>query len=301
VLARTVIVASGAEGSGGRNIPECFQSLPADRWAHVNDTLDLSVVAGKRVGILGSGASAFDIATAAMKAGAVSAMICFRRAAMPTQNPRRAMEYCGFLAHYPDLPDEQRWGYMRHLTTIGQPPPEPTWNKAMATPGVSPSAATPWNAATLAPDGTIRIESAGGRTLEFDFLFAATGHKTDLSSRPELASLAGDIALWGDRYTPPPEMREDRLARSPYLGRHGEFTEKVPGSAPWLARVFTSTRGSTLSLGPVAASGSNMKYTAPRIVAGVTRQLFLDNADAEYAAITGSEFHELTDVASAAE
>ena len=40
---------------------------------------------------------------------------------------------------------------------------------------------------------------------------------------------------------------------------------------------------------------------APRIVAGVTRQLFLDNADAEYAAITGSEFHELTDVASAAE
>ena len=48
--------------------------------------------------------------------------------------------------------------------------------------------------------------------------------------------------------------------------------------------------------------GAGFDYQfSPRIVAGVTRQLFLDNADAEYAAITGSEFHELTDVASAAE
>lgn len=300
VLARTVIVATGAEGSGGRNVPAMFEGLPPDRWAHVNDAIDLSVVAGKRVGVLGSGASAFDIAVAAIEAGATEARICLRRPAMPTQNPRRVMENAGFLAHYPSLPDAQRWGYMHHLYTIGQPPPAPTWDKAMATPGVSLHPATPWHELRLTPEGTIRVETDGA-PLEFDFVFAATGHATDLAARPELASLAGDIALWRDRYVPPPEVRNDRLARFPYLGAYGEFTEKVPGAAPWLQRVFTITRGAVLSLGPVSASGSNMKYTAPRLVAGVTRQLFLDNAEAEYAAIVGREHHELTGLAVAAQ
>jgi cation diffusion facilitator CzcD-associated flavoprotein CzcO len=300
VLARTAIVATGAEGAGGRNVPAMFEELPATHWAHVNDAIDLSILRGKRVGILGSGASAFDIATASIEAGATEAKICLRRRAMPTQNPRRAMENAGFLAHYPDLPDEQRWGYMRHLYTIGQPPPEPTWNKAMATPGVSVHPGTPWHALRIAADGAVRVDSDGGRTLEFDFVFAATGHMTDLTTRPELASIAGEIALWRDRFTPPPGLEEPRLERFPYLGRFGEFTEKVPGRAPWLARLFTITRGAVLSLGPVSASGSNMKYTAPRLIAGVTRQLFLDNAEAEYDAIVGREYHELADVAAVA-
>lgn len=300
VLARTVIIASGAEGAGGRNVPAIFDALPADRWAHVNDAFDVAVLDGKRVGVLGSGASAFDIAVAAIGAGAVSAEICFRRAAMPTQNPRRAMENAGFLHHYPDLPDAQRWGYMRHLYTIGQPPPEPTWNKAMATEGLSLHPATPWQALSLTGDGAIRVDTGGGQTREYDFVIAATGHLTDLATRPELGTLAPDIALWRDRYTPPPELAEPKLEPFPYLGRYGEFTEKVPGAAPWLQRVFTITRGAVLSLGPVSASGSNMKYTAPRLIAGVTRQLFLDNANAQYEEIVGNEWHELAEVAAAA-
>jgi hypothetical protein len=43
--------------------------------------------------------------------------------------------------------------------------------------------------------------------------------------------------------------------------------------------VFTITRAATLSMGPSSASNSNVKYTAPRIIAGVTRALFLDGAD----------------------
>ena len=211
------------------------------------------------------------------------------------------MENAGFLAHYPDLPDAQRWGYMRHLYAIGQPPPEPTWKRAMATPGVSVHVATPWHALSLAPDRSVRADSDGGRTLEFDFVFAATGHMTDLMTRPELATLAGDIALWRDRFTPPPGLEEPKLERFPYLGAFGEFLEKTPGTAPWLRRIFTITRGAVLSLGPVSASGSNMKYTAPRLIAGVTRQLYFDNAAAEYDAIVGREYHELTGVADAAE
>jgi hypothetical protein len=68
----------------------------------------------------------------------------------------------------------------------------------------------------------------------------------------------------------------DRLSRFPYLGRFGDFTEREPNRAPWASRLFAIFRGATLSLGPSAASNSNMKYTVPRIVSGVTRQLFLD-------------------------
>ena len=35
------------------------------------------------------------------------------------------------------------------------------------------------------------------------------------------------IALWSDRYTPPADEQDDRLARYPYLGPGYELLEKV--------------------------------------------------------------------------
>jgi hypothetical protein len=144
------------------------------------------------------------------------------------------------------------------------------------------------------PDGpSVVVETTAGAKFEFDFVIAATGMVVDLALRPELEAIAPEIALWADRYLPPTAMADERLARFPYLGRYCDFQEKVAGRAPWLARIFTITRGSTMSMGPSAASNSNMKYTAPRIVAGVARQLFLDQAPAFYAAFAESEHNEL--------
>ena len=52
-----------------------------------------------------------------------------------------------------------------------------------------------------------------------DFLICGTGIEMDFARRPELVRIAGDIATWADRYTPPPEERDQRLAKFPYLGR----------------------------------------------------------------------------------
>ena len=46
-------------------------------------------------------------------------------------------------------------------------------------------------------------------------------------------------------------------------------------------------------MGPSAASNSNLKYTAPRIVSGVVRRLFLDGAAAYYEAFAQTEHNEL--------
>lgn len=293
VFARAVIVATGTEGLGGRSTPAQMRALPKAFWAHSNEIIDMSDFAGKHVGILGSGASAYDAAIAAVEAGAASAKICFRRAQMPTQNPRRRMENAGYLAHFPELPDAHRWAYVQHLYTIGQGPPEPTYTKAMSYDAISLHPGTPWDAMALTPANTVKVQS-GVRTLEFDFVIAATGNFADLSARRELATLLKDIALWKDRYTPPAARKDARLDGYPYLGRFGEFTEKVPGTAPWLSRIFNISRGADLSLGPLSSSSSNMKYALPRIVKGVTRQLFLDGADAMLDEIVSQTHDELT-------
>ncbi|MDX3904840.1 MAG: NAD(P)/FAD-dependent oxidoreductase [Pigmentiphaga sp.] len=298
--ARTVVFASGAEGSGGHSVPDFIESaLPPDLYAHTSEwPIDFTRFAGKRIGVLGSGAAAFDTAIAALEAGAREAVLCFRRDRLPLSNPRRWMEFAGFLAHYPELPDAQRWMYLQRLYDIGQPPPQPTFDRAVALPGFEMRPATPW-LAVREEQGQVVASTPRGEE-RFDFVFAATGAFVDLSARPEFAGLLPYIALWSDRYQPPPELAEPRLDRFPYLGRYGQFTEKTPGSAPWLDSLFTITRAATLSMGPSAASNSNIKYTAPRIIAGVTRALFLADAGRHAERFETHDHGELPECAAAA-
>jgi len=95
--------------------------------------------------------------------------------------------------------------------------------------------------------------------------------------RPELAALQQYIARWQDRYTPPAGEENDDLARHPYLGAHFEFTEREPGSAPYLKYLYNYTFGCLLSLGFGGASISGMKYSVPRLVSGVTGSFFIED------------------------
>jgi len=289
--AKTVVLATGAEGSGARVKPAIFDGLSDSLHAHTNDPIDFSRLKGARIGILGAGASSFDNASAALEAGAVSADLCFRRPQLPLSNPRRWMEFAGYLAHYPELPDAERWHYMKRLYDISQPPPEPTFRKATSLPGFRLRPATPW-LSLRERDGVVVAETPQGE-LEFDFVIAGTGIVVDLERRPELAAVTPHIALWGDRFTPSGDQADSRLTKFPYLDRFGAFTARDPSTAPWASRIFAIFRGATLSLGPSAASNSNIRYTAPRIVSGVTRQLFLEDAAATRAEFDSQAHHEL--------
>ncbi|MBI0535788.1 NAD(P)/FAD-dependent oxidoreductase [Roseomonas sp. KE2513] len=289
VFARSCVLATGAAGF---SIPEWMaQAVPADRVYHANHAFDPAVLRGMRVGVLGAGASGFDTAVAALAAGARSADLCFRRPALPLTNPRRWMENAGYLAHYVDLPDARKWAMMHRLLSIGQGPPKPTYDAAMATPGFALHPATPWD--SICWSGSEILVEGGGRRFAFDAVVAATGMRVDLAERPEMAAIAAEAALWSDRYAPPPEEANPALGRFPYLDRLGAFTEREAGRAPWLSRVLTITRGATLSLGPVSASNSGMKYTAPRLIEGVKRCLFLDQEAATWREFIGGDHTEL--------
>jgi hypothetical protein len=92
--------------------------------------------------------------------------------------------------------------------------------------------------------------------------------------RPELAAFADKIALWHDRFTPPPGEEDALLANYPYLGTDYQFLEKTPGEAPWLGDIHLFGIGSTLSFGVSGSSINAMNAAVPKLVGGLTRGLF---------------------------
>ncbi|WP_375463913.1 FAD/NAD(P)-binding protein [uncultured Methylobacterium sp.] len=276
--ARLVVLATGSDGAGGWRVPDVVaDGLPASRYDHANGPIDLARLAGRRVGILGHGASAFDAGVAALEAGAASVDLCFRRARLPRVNPHRAIETAGMMTHYPSLPDSLRWQIARHFRAVDQPPARHSFERATAMPGFRLHAAAPWLAVGMEGD-VIRVEIPDA-TLRFDHVIAATGQAVDLAARPELHSLHARVARWGDRYAPPPGEADARLAQLPYLGPAFEFLPRDPGADAWVGRVHAFSSASTVSHGPHATSIAGHRHALPRLVRGLTRTLFLAQAD----------------------
>ena len=90
---------------------------------------------------------------------------------------------------------------------------------------------------------------------------------------------ANDIALWQDRFTAPPGEENPIVASFPYLNADLSFQEKViPGTAPFLANIHNFTYSATASVGYSGASLTGMKYGIQRLLAGLTRDLWLAEA-----------------------
>jgi cation diffusion facilitator CzcD-associated flavoprotein CzcO len=280
VLARTVVLATGIDGSGTWQTPESVASLPRHFYAHTRDEIDFGALFGKRVGVLGAGASAFDNASVALEQGAAEVRLFFRRETLPNVNPYRWAEFVGFLKHHGDLPDRERWRFIHKIIRMGQLPPGDTFARATRFSGFHLHGGSPWQKSEVVGDA-VRVHTPKG-AYDFDFLLLGTGFLTDLSQRPELSHLHPDIALWRDRFVPGPGDTNEDLLRHPYLGSCFELQAKTPGSAPYLGAVFNYTFGCLLSLGFGGASISGMKYSLPKVVYGVTRRLFLEDSERYY-------------------
>jgi FAD-dependent urate hydroxylase len=163
---------------------------------------------------------------------------------------------------------------------MGQLPPADTLARAREHPGFFLHAGSEWKALNASGD-SIRIDTAEKR-FEVDFVIVATGFVTDLAARPELANFEHHIARWADRYTAPPAESHEDLARHPYLGASFEFVERVPGHAPYLAHLYNYTFGGLLSMGFGGASISGLKYSAQRLVAGISGSLFREDSAAHF-------------------
>jgi cation diffusion facilitator CzcD-associated flavoprotein CzcO len=273
---RTLVFATGIEGNGARHVPDFItRNLPRERWAHTHEAIDFPGLKGKTVAVLGGAASSFDNAIMAVEHGAV-AHVHHRADELRAYNPMGWAEFSGYLAHFPDLPPETRWRFSRAFKRFKMGPPNTTMMRARSLADLHIHPAAHWNA--VSHDGErIQIDATDG-PLTADFVIAGTGYVVDLTVKPELADHLPLIATWRDKFTPPPGDEDASLSAAAYLGPNFEMTEKEPGTAPWLSAVFNFSRGAQMSMGPMPIGLSGIKYGVPRLVQGITRQLFVSDA-----------------------
>ncbi|MGE0725948.1 MAG: FAD/NAD(P)-binding protein [Alphaproteobacteria bacterium] len=281
VHARKIVLATGIEGSGAWYVPPgLVEHLPADRWAHGCDPIDFDRLRGRRIAVLGVAASGFDNAATALEHGAAEVHLFSRRPDIQTVQPYKHLMWMGFLKHFADLDDAWRWRFMNHLLGIREALPTETWQRTIRHPNLRIHTGSPWIATGMA-GGAVAVTTPKA-THTFDFLIFGTGLAVDLARRPELAGIAPLVATWADRYAPPKGEENDWIADYPYLDPGFALTEKVPGSAPWLADIHVFTFGATVSLGLSGSSINGMKFAAPRLVAAITRDLFRADAPAHF-------------------
>jgi len=286
VYARRVVVATGVDGSGAWHVPKFISSaLPKDRYASSGEHIDFSKLEGKKIAVLGAGASAFDNASTALEAGALEATVCIRRKDIQRINPQIWMAKAGFLNHYADMDDCLKWKYMRHMFRYNIPAPQDAYNRLSGLEGAGVRTNAAWEGVKLVVDGgkeQVEVTLASGDKLKVDYLIVAVGFVNDFSLRPELSSIANDIALWEDKYNPTHGEEDAQISSHPYLGENFEFVEKRPGEAPYISRVFNFTYSALVSMGLSGSAISGFRYSVPRAVRGITKSLYLEDAEEIY-------------------
>ncbi len=290
VTTRKLVLATGIEASGRWWAPPQVEGLDRRFWAHTGEDIDFAALAGRRVAVLGAGASAFDNAATALEAGAAEVAVYCRRPELQRVQPFKWLSFPGFLDHFAELDDAWRWRFMNHLLSMREAFPRETWERAARHPTFRLETAAEWQRCEPVGD-IVRLHTPRG-VFEADFLIAGTGFDVDLAVRPEMAGIAERAALWGDRYTPPEGEANPRLARYPYLGPGFEFLEKVPGNAPWLRHIRLFTYATTVSFGPSGASINAMKFAVPKLVSGIVGDLFREDVATHWEALRSYDLPE---------
>ncbi|MEW6639364.1 MAG: NAD(P)/FAD-dependent oxidoreductase [Pseudomonadota bacterium] len=281
LLARRVILATGRGGAGGDVWPAFVdRSLAPQFAAHTNDPIDFAQLRGQSIAILGGGSSGWDNAATALEQGAARVDMYVRRRVLPQVNKGRGSAFPGFLHGWSALPDAERWRYMAYFSDVQSPVPHETVHRTLAQPGFHVHLGYPVRAVERNGAGVAVMLTGETEPRRHDFLIVATGFQVDARAIPELAAFADDIATWGDRYTPPPALARDDLARHPYLGPGFELTERVPGRNPALPHIHLVNHGATLSHTAIASDIPGVNIAAERVAGAITASLFCEDAEA---------------------
>ena len=287
LYARKIVLATGQEGMGAWMIPEPLQHLPAGSVATVADNIDFESLRGRRVAVIGAGASAFDNAATALEAGAAEVHLLCRRAQIQVIQPYRWLTFRGFLRHLSDLDDAWRWRFMRTILEMREGFPQPTYDRCARHANFTLHEGAPV-AGARKTDGGVELQTPRG-AIAADFVICGTGIDMNFAGRGELRHFAGNIASWADRYRPPENERNQRLGRFPYLADDYAFTERVPGETPWISDIHLFAIASTMSFGPSGSSINAMTTAVPKLVHGLTRGLFRADIERHWASLSAHD------------
>jgi cation diffusion facilitator CzcD-associated flavoprotein CzcO len=266
---------------GDWTVPEPLRHLPSSLCVHAAQPVDFAPLRGKRVAVIGAGASAFDNAATALEAGAAEVHLFCRRAEIQVIQPYRWLTFRGFLRHFCDLDDAWRWRFMRAILGIREGFPQATYDRCARHANFHRHDGAPIEAARKTGRG-VELQTARGVFLA-DFVICGTGVDMNFAGRRELQNCAANIAVWADRYQPPTDERCPRLGRFPYLADDYALMERVAGETPWISDIHVFAIASTMSFGPSGSSINAMTTAVPKLVHGLTRGLFRADVERHWA------------------
>ena len=293
ILTRKLVLATGRDGLGEPTIPDFMKSLQRHKsWAHSTDAVDFNTLKGKRVVVIGVGASAVDNAAEALEAGAGEVRLLARRKAMPTVNKLMGIGSYGVTAGFAKIDPQWRWRLMDYSTRQQTPAPHGSTLR------VSRHANAFFHfdcgiREMREEGGEVVITTLNGRVFRTDFVILGTGFSIDPASRPELSPYQDEIACWEDRYTPPAGEDNPGLGRFPWLEDDFSFTEKHPGTAPWLKDIHCFNYSSAISLGKVSGDIPAISEGALWLARGIAASLFIRDIDYHWEALQAYEKPEL--------
>lgn len=292
ILTRKLVMATGRDGTGAPQIPAFVDGLDRRFWAHSADPIDFAALKGRRVAVVGVGASAIDNAAEALEAGAAEVRHLIRRREMPTINKFMGIGSYGFTAGYPAMRDDWRWRFMLYSISTQTPPPRGSTLRVSR----HPNAYFHFGKAvqTVEQQGEeILITFADGTRLATDFLILGTGFTVDPLSRREFGAAAAQIRLWRDAYQPPEEEQSRELGLFPYLNPDFTFAPKEPGQADWLSHVYCFNYGSTVSLGKTSGDIPAVSVGAEWLAREMAAKLYNEDIAAHWQALQDYAIPEL--------
>jgi cation diffusion facilitator CzcD-associated flavoprotein CzcO len=295
VWTRKLVLALGREGSGAPRWPE-FPSLrrgdplASGRVFHSADPIDFEALRGRRIGVLGAGASAFDNAACALEAGAVVDLFA-RRNFLPQVNKSKWTSFAGFFRGFSSLDDARRWRFYTYIFDEQVPPPWETVRRCDAQPAFTLRLGTPWNDVRPQADG-VAVTTPQGEE-RFDAVIFGTGFDVDLMDRPELARYLPHVDTWARHVGADEAERQPEAVRFPYLGDGFELRSTSETHRRALAQVHLFNWGSTMSHGAVAGDIPGLAIGAGRLAQSIARDLFVADADTHWERLQALEEPEL--------
>jgi len=296
VLARKVVLALGRDGSGAPRWPAFASFEPESGHAkarifHSADDIDFESFKGKRVGVLGAGASAFDNAGTALEAGAAAVAMFARRPYLPQVNKSKWTSFAGFLRGFYSLDDARRWRFFTYIFSEQVPPPFESVLRCEKHPGFSMRLAEPWTDLS-AGTNSVTVTTPKGEHA-FDAVIVATGFDVNMMERPEVAAFRDQVAVWADRVSAAEAAAHPEEARFPYLGEGFELLPRANTPAAGVRNVHVFNWGCTMSHGALAGDIPGLAIGANRLAEGIVRDLFVADADRLFESLLAHEEEEL--------